>query len=152
MSSVLFFTVFFEGERHDLSKTGGFGRKMPPPPGKPVTFYECHPDDHAPAPSVRADFVRNPVVDFSCRFVGNWCYSWETSCAPNSAQILVVAAKHPVSALSLLSSLHFDYSNLPKNVSHSPQIPLGPRLNNVGWRTTKNRYSDECGKLCRPKR
>ena len=27
-----------------------------PPPGKPVTFYECHPDDHAPAPSVRADF------------------------------------------------------------------------------------------------
>ena len=50
-----FFTVFFEGERHDLSKTGGFGRKMGPPPGKPVTFYECHPDDHAPAPSVRAD-------------------------------------------------------------------------------------------------
>ena len=47
VSSVLFFTVFFEGERHDLSKTGGFGRKMPPPPGKPVTFYECHPDDHA---------------------------------------------------------------------------------------------------------
>ena len=56
VSSVLFFTVFFEGERHDLSKTGGFGRKMPPPPGKPVTFYECHPDDHAPVPSVRADF------------------------------------------------------------------------------------------------
>ena len=56
VSSVLFFTVFFEGERHDLSKTGGFGRKMGPPPGKPVTFYECHPDDHAPAPSVRADF------------------------------------------------------------------------------------------------
>ena len=55
VSSVLFFTVFFEGERHDLSKTGGFGRKMPPP-GKPVTFYECHPDDNAPAPSVRADF------------------------------------------------------------------------------------------------
>ena len=56
VSSVLFFTVFFEGERHDLSKTGCFGRKMPPPPGKPVTFYECHPEDHAPAPSVRADF------------------------------------------------------------------------------------------------
>ena len=46
------FTVFFEGERHDLSKTRGFGRKKP---GKPVTFYECHPEDHAPAPSVRAD-------------------------------------------------------------------------------------------------
>ena len=57
VSSVLFFTVFFEGERHDLSKIGGFGRKMPPPPGKPVTFYECHPEDHAPAPSVRADFI-----------------------------------------------------------------------------------------------
>ena len=26
-----------------------------PPPGKPVTFCECHPEDHAPAPSVRAD-------------------------------------------------------------------------------------------------
>jgi hypothetical protein len=48
--------VFFEGERHDLSKTGGFGRKMGPPPGKPETLYECHPEDHAPAPSVRADF------------------------------------------------------------------------------------------------
>ena len=60
VSSVLFFTVFFEGERHDLSKTGGFGRKMPPP-GKPVTFYECHPEDHAPAPSVRADFQGNLV-------------------------------------------------------------------------------------------
>ena len=57
VSSVLFFTVFFEGERHDLSKTGGFGRKMPPPPGKPATFYECHPEDHAPAPSVRADLT-----------------------------------------------------------------------------------------------
>ena len=55
------FTVFFEGERHDLSKTGGFGRKMPPPPGKPVTFYECHPEDHAPAPSVRADFCDSPA-------------------------------------------------------------------------------------------
>ena len=64
VSSVLFFTVFFEGERHDLSKTGGFGRKMPPPPGKPVTFYECHPDDHAPAPSVRADLMV-PEVEHS---------------------------------------------------------------------------------------
>ena len=52
-----FLQCVFEGEHHDLSKTGGFGRKMPPP-GKPVTFYECHPDDHAPAPSVRADFMK----------------------------------------------------------------------------------------------
>ena len=67
VSSVLFFTVFFEGERHDLSKTGGFGRKMPPP-GKPVTFYECHPEDHTPAPSVRADFrysflLKNKIME-----------------------------------------------------------------------------------------
>ena len=33
-----------------------------PPPGKPVTFYECHPEDHAPAPSVRADFWKTLVV------------------------------------------------------------------------------------------
>ena len=64
VSSVLFFTVFFEGERHDLSKTGGFGRKMGPlPPGKPVTFYECHPEDHAPAPSVRADLYVSLYFD-----------------------------------------------------------------------------------------
>ena len=37
--------------------------KCPPPPGKPVTFYECHPDDHAPAPSVRADFMLFQLTD-----------------------------------------------------------------------------------------
>ena len=62
VSSVLFFTVFFEGERHDLSKTGGFGRKMLPPPSKPVACYECHPEDHAPAPSVRADLNNHIVI------------------------------------------------------------------------------------------
>ena len=46
--------MFFEGERHDLSKIGGFDQKIGPPPGgKPVTFYECQPEDHAPAPSVQ---------------------------------------------------------------------------------------------------
>ena len=35
-----------------------------PPPGKPVTFYECHPEDHAPAPSVRADFkILKPIYN-----------------------------------------------------------------------------------------
>ena len=34
---------------------------MPPPPGKPVTFYECHPEDHAPAPSVRADLFEGSL-------------------------------------------------------------------------------------------
>jgi len=37
----------------------------PPPPGKPVTFYECHPEDHAPAPSVRADFSIGLVFVFN---------------------------------------------------------------------------------------
>jgi hypothetical protein len=64
VSSVLFFTVFFEGERNDLSKTGGFGRKLPPP-GKPVTIYESHPEDHAPAPSVRADFRITIISDMN---------------------------------------------------------------------------------------
>ena len=36
--SVLFFTVFCEGERHDLSKTGGFFKKKAPPPGKPEPY------------------------------------------------------------------------------------------------------------------
>ena len=34
----------------------------PPSPGKPVTFYECHPEDHAPAPSVRADFFNSKLL------------------------------------------------------------------------------------------
>ena len=72
VSSVLFFTVFFEGERHDLSKTGGFGRKMGPPPGKPVTFYECHPDDHAPAPSARADFSQGRNESPPMRMTHSW--------------------------------------------------------------------------------
>ena len=37
-----------------------------PPPGKPVTFYECHPEDHAPAPSVRADFSAWRLRDIAC--------------------------------------------------------------------------------------
>ena len=55
VSSVLFFTVFFEGERKMPQKVVEWPKNAPPP-GKPVTFYECHPEDHAPAPSVRADF------------------------------------------------------------------------------------------------
>ena len=55
ISSVVFFTMIFEGECYDLSKIGGFGRKIPPP-GKPVFFYVYYPEDYVPAPSVRADF------------------------------------------------------------------------------------------------
>ena len=56
VSSVLFFTVFFWRRASRPIKNRRFWPKnAPPPPGKPVTFYECHPEDHAPAPSVRAD-------------------------------------------------------------------------------------------------
>ena len=59
-------------------------------------------------------------------FVVNWCYSWKTSCSPNSAGILAVALKPPVSALvpSLLAILHFAYSDL-QYVSSSPRFPFG---------------------------
>ena len=50
-------------------KNRRFWPKNAPPPGKPVTFYECHPEDHAPAPSVRADFFW-PLV--SCPLFCRW--------------------------------------------------------------------------------
>ena len=46
-----------------------------PPPGKPVTFYECHPEDHAPAPSVRADFQRKESISGlrnSFKYIDKW--------------------------------------------------------------------------------
>ena len=43
--------MFFDGERHDLSKTEVLAEEL-----DPRTFYERHPEDHAPAPSVQADF------------------------------------------------------------------------------------------------
>ena len=96
MSSVLFFTVFFEGERHDLSKTGGFGRKMPPP-GKPVTFYECHPEDHAPAPSVRADlnsFIHiSLVTSLQCGVESVECGVWSGKCRVWSVKCKVWSVK-----------------------------------------------------------
>ena len=84
---------------------------------------------------------------------------------------------------SLLSILHFAYSDLPSYVvpnfhlgpwavpfwnlfgfrgairicgglllKFSGFAPVIPRLNNVGWRRTKDGYSAEYGKLCRTKR
>ena len=101
VSSILFFTVFFEGERHDLSKTGGFGRKMPPPPSKPVTFYECHPEDHAPAPSVRADFI--------------WFY-------------IILWNRHICWSPSLQVAGSFGRSLLPRAVGGNPTEPLHSTL------------------------
>ena len=50
VSSVLFFTMFFKGERHDLSKTGGFGRKMFPP----ADFTMFWPSKRSPSRQQRA--------------------------------------------------------------------------------------------------
>ena len=52
----VFYSVFWRRASRPI-KNRRFWPKNAPPPGKPVTFYECHPEDHAPAPSVRADFL-----------------------------------------------------------------------------------------------
>ena len=57
VSSVLFFySVFWRRASRPIKNRRFWPKNGHPPPGKPVTFYECHPEDHAPAPSVRADF------------------------------------------------------------------------------------------------
>ena len=50
----VFYSVFWRRASRPIKKQEVLAEKCPPP-GKPVTFYECHPEDHAPAPSVRAD-------------------------------------------------------------------------------------------------
>ena len=50
----VFYSVFWRRASRPI-KNRRFWPKNATPPGKPVTFYECHPEDHAPAPSVRAD-------------------------------------------------------------------------------------------------
>ena len=52
-----FLQCFLKASVTTYQKQEVLAEKCPPPPGKPVTFYECHPDDHAPAPSVRADLL-----------------------------------------------------------------------------------------------
>ena len=63
----VFYSVFWRRASQPI-KNRRFWPKNgpPPPPGKPVTFYECHPDDHAPAPSVRADLF---ILHVFCMFV-----------------------------------------------------------------------------------
>ena len=51
----VFLQCFLKASVTTYQKQEVLAEKCPPPPGKPVTFYECHPEDHAPAPSVRAD-------------------------------------------------------------------------------------------------
>ena len=54
-----FLQCFLKASVTTYQKQEVLAEKWDPPPGKPVTFYECHPEDHAPAPSVRADFYIN---------------------------------------------------------------------------------------------
>ena len=49
-------SVFWRRASRPIKNRRFWPKNATPPPGKPVTFYECHPEDHAPAPSVRADF------------------------------------------------------------------------------------------------
>ena len=67
----VFYSVFWRRASRPI-KNRRFWPKNGTPPGKPVTFYGYHPDDHAPAPSVRADldyvaWCRRSTV--SCWFV-----------------------------------------------------------------------------------
>ena len=70
VSSVLFFySVFWRRASRPIKNRRFWPKNAPPPPGKPVTFYECHPEDHAPAPSVRADFS-----NFARYTIEIWCF------------------------------------------------------------------------------
>ena len=53
----VFYSVFWRRASRPIKNRRFWPKNAPPPPppGKPVTFYERHPEDHAPAPSVRAD-------------------------------------------------------------------------------------------------
>ena len=44
----VFYSVFLKASVTTYQKQEVLAEKWPPP-GKPVTFYECHPDDHAPS-------------------------------------------------------------------------------------------------------
>ena len=58
----VFYSVFWRRASRPIKNRRFWPKNAPPPPaGKPVTFYECHPDDHAPAPSVRADFFKEEL-------------------------------------------------------------------------------------------
>ena len=81
VSSVLFFySVFWRRASRPIKNRRFWPKNGTPPPGKPVTFYECHPDDRAPAPSVRADFYTWIIVfiDGLLLLQGDFYYKWIT--------------------------------------------------------------------------
>ena len=53
----VFYSVFWRRASRPIKNRRFWPKNGTSPPGKPVTFYESHPEDHAPAPSVRADLV-----------------------------------------------------------------------------------------------
>ena len=70
----VFYSVFWRRASRPI-KNRRFWPKNAPPPGKPVTFYECHLEDHAPAPSVRADFQRKESISGlrnSFKYIDKW--------------------------------------------------------------------------------
>ena len=75
----VFYSVFWRRASRPI-KNRRFWPKNGTPPGKPVTFYECHPDDRAPAPSVRADFYTWIIVfiDGLLLLQGDFYYKWIT--------------------------------------------------------------------------
>ena len=58
----VFYSVFWRRASRPIKNRRFWPKNAPPPPGKPVTFNECHPEEDAPAPSVRADFLISLVL------------------------------------------------------------------------------------------
>ena len=82
-----------------------------PPPGKPVTFYECHPDDHAPAPSVRADF------------------SIQLRMVSTVSKVISVLEKSKLWSLALwVMFMMTDQKVTPDTITHNAAISRGPQV------------------------
>ena len=79
------------------------------PPGKPVTFYECHPDDHAPAPSVRADFSN---------LAGHVQLQWELMPTDAGRSLEKIYDQH-ADPLSMAGSISTGQSKPPKLLSRT---------------------------------
>ena len=54
-----FLQCFLKASVTTYQKQEVLAEKCRPPPGKPVTFYECHPEDHEGAGGFFKDFLKN---------------------------------------------------------------------------------------------
>ena len=92
-----FLQCFLKASVTTYQKQEVLAEKCPPPPGKPVTFYECHPEDHAPAPSVRADlnsFIHiSLVTSLQCGVESVECGVWSGKCRVWSVKCKVWSVK-----------------------------------------------------------